>query len=60
MSCLICNEILHDTITYGLIPMYLTLNIISPPKVVTQLPKPNKDLSVVEQRELGDEPDEER
>jgi hypothetical protein len=25
--------------------MYLTLNTISPPKVVTQLPKPNKDLS---------------
>jgi hypothetical protein len=25
--------------------VYLTLNIISPPKVVTQLPKPNKDLS---------------
>jgi hypothetical protein len=25
--------------------MYLTLTIISPPKVVTQLPKPNKDLS---------------
>jgi hypothetical protein len=45
MSCLICNEILHDTITCGLIPVYLTLNTISPPKVVTQLPKPNKDLS---------------
>jgi hypothetical protein len=26
--------------------MYLTLNTISPPKVVTQLPKPNKDLSI--------------
>jgi hypothetical protein len=25
--------------------VYLTLNTISPPKVVTQLPKPNKDLS---------------
>jgi hypothetical protein len=45
MSCLICNELLHDTITYGLIPVYLTLNTISPPKVITQLPKPNKDLS---------------
>jgi hypothetical protein len=45
MSCLICNELLHDTITYGLIHVYLTLNTISPPKVVTQLPKPNKDLS---------------
>jgi hypothetical protein len=45
MSCLICNELLHDTITCGLIPVYLTLNTISPPKVVTQLPKPNKDLS---------------
>jgi hypothetical protein len=47
MSCLICNELLHDTITCGLIPVYLTLNTISPPKVVTQLPKPNKDLSGV-------------
>jgi hypothetical protein len=45
MSCLLCNELLHDTITYGLIPVYLTLNTISPLKVVTQLPKPNKDLS---------------
>jgi hypothetical protein len=25
-------------------PVYLTLNTISPPKVVTQLSKPNKDL----------------
>jgi hypothetical protein len=47
MSRLICNELLHDTITYGLIPVYLTLNTISPPKVVTHLPKPNKDLSPV-------------
>jgi hypothetical protein len=45
MSCLICNELLHDTITCGLIPVYLTLNTISPPNIVTQLPKPNKDLS---------------
>jgi hypothetical protein len=28
------------------LPMYLTSNTISPPKVVTQLPKPNKDLSI--------------
>jgi hypothetical protein len=27
--------------------VYLLLNTISPPKVVTQLPKPNKDLSLV-------------
>ena len=26
--------------------MYLTFKHISPPKVVTQLPKPNKDLSI--------------
>jgi hypothetical protein len=26
--------------------VYLTLDTISPPKVVTQLPKPNKDLSL--------------
>jgi hypothetical protein len=44
MSCLICNELLHDTITYGLIPCVSHINTISPPKVVTQLPKPNKDL----------------
>jgi hypothetical protein len=45
MSCLICNELLHDTITYGLIPYVSHINTISPPKVITQLPKPNKDLS---------------
>jgi hypothetical protein len=53
MSSLICNELLHDTITYGLIPVYRTLNTISPPKVVTQLPKPNKDLSHVEIHRLS-------
>jgi hypothetical protein len=45
MSCLICNELLHDTIICGLIPCVSHINTISPPKVVTQLPKPNKDLS---------------
>jgi hypothetical protein len=45
MSCLICNELLHDTITCGLILCVSHINIISPPKVVTQLPKLNKDLS---------------
>jgi hypothetical protein len=47
MSCLICNELLHDTITYGLIPCVSHINTVSPPKVVTQLLKPNKDLSVL-------------
>jgi hypothetical protein len=28
--------------------VYLILNTISPPKIVTQLPKPNKDLSAGE------------
>jgi hypothetical protein len=42
---------LHDiccsqTCTCGLITYVSHINIISPPKVVTQLPKPNKDLSV--------------
>jgi hypothetical protein len=46
MSCLICNEFLYDTITCGLIPCVSHTNTISPPKVVTQLPKPNKDLSL--------------
>jgi hypothetical protein len=45
MSCLICNELLHDTITCGLILCVSHINIISLPKVVTQLLKPNKDLS---------------
>jgi hypothetical protein len=36
MSCLICNELLHDTITCGLIPCVSHINTISPPKVVTQ------------------------
>jgi hypothetical protein len=31
--------------------VYLTLNTISPPKVVTQLPKPNKDLSAAQSRD---------
>jgi hypothetical protein len=35
----------HDTITCGLIPSVSHINTISPPKVITQLPKPNKDLS---------------
>jgi hypothetical protein len=48
MSCFICNELLHDTITYGLIPCVSHINTISPPKVVTQLSKPNKDLSKVD------------
>jgi hypothetical protein len=48
MSCLICNELLYDTITCGLIPYVSHINTISPPKVVTQLPKPNKDLSARE------------
>jgi hypothetical protein len=46
MPCFICNELLHDTITYGLIPYVSHINTISPPKVVTQLLKPNKDLSI--------------
>jgi hypothetical protein len=46
MSCLICNELLHDTITCGLIPCVSHINTISSPKVVTQLPKPNKDISL--------------
>jgi hypothetical protein len=46
MSCLICNELLHNTIICGLIPCVSHINTISPPKVVTQLPKPNKDLSI--------------
>jgi hypothetical protein len=33
--------------TCGLISCVSHINIISPPKVVTQLPKPNKDLSVL-------------
>jgi hypothetical protein len=45
MSCLTCNELLHDIITCGLIHCVSHINTISPPKVVTQLPKPNKDLS---------------
>jgi hypothetical protein len=45
MSCLICNELLHNTITCGLIPCVSHLNIISLPMVVTQLPKLNNDLS---------------
>jgi hypothetical protein len=32
--------------TYGLITCVSHINTISPPKVVTQLPKPNKDLSI--------------
>jgi hypothetical protein len=47
MSCLICNELLHDTITCGLISCVSHINTISPPKVVTKLPKPNKDLSSI-------------
>jgi hypothetical protein len=47
MSCLICNELLHDTITCGLIPCVSHINTISPPKIVTQLTKPNKDLSTI-------------
>jgi hypothetical protein len=39
MSCLICNELLHDTITCGLILYVSHINTISPPKVVTQLLK---------------------
>jgi hypothetical protein len=35
------------TCTYGLISCVSHINTISPPKVVTQLSKPNKDLSVV-------------
>jgi hypothetical protein len=46
MSCLICNELLHDTITCGLIFYVSHINTISSPKVVTQLPKPNKDLLI--------------
>jgi hypothetical protein len=45
MSYLICNKLLYDTITCGLIPCVSHINTISPPKVVTQLPKPSKDLS---------------
>jgi hypothetical protein len=40
-----CNSLLHDTITSALIPCVSHINTISPPKVVTQLTKPNKDLS---------------
>jgi hypothetical protein len=40
-----CNRLLHDTITCGLISCVSHITTISPPKVVTQLPKPNKDLS---------------
>jgi hypothetical protein len=34
------------TCTYALITCVSHINTISPPKVVTQLPKPNKDLSI--------------
>jgi hypothetical protein len=34
------------TCTYGLISCVSLINTISPPKVVTQLPKPNNDLSI--------------
>jgi hypothetical protein len=46
-SHLHCHGIccLH-TCTYGLITYVSHINTISPPKVVTQLPKPNKDLSI--------------
>jgi hypothetical protein len=50
MPCLICNELLHDTITCRLIPCVSHINTISPPKIVTQLLKPNKDLSKVDNR----------
>jgi hypothetical protein len=33
MSCLICNELLHDTITCGLIFCVSHINTISPPKL---------------------------
>jgi hypothetical protein len=33
--------------------VYLSLNTISPPKVVTQLPKPNKDLSGARREAAG-------
>jgi hypothetical protein len=46
MSCLICNKLLYDTITCGLISYVSHINTIRTPKVVTQLPKPNKDLSL--------------
>jgi hypothetical protein len=45
MPCLMSNRLLHDIITCGLIFCVSRINTISPPKVVTQLPKPNKDLS---------------
>jgi hypothetical protein len=46
MLCLICNELLYDTINYELIPCVSHINTISLSKVVTQLSKLNKDLSV--------------
>jgi hypothetical protein len=56
MLCLICNELLHNIITCELISCVSHINTISPPKVVTQLPKPNKDLSPSRARTRGSTP----
>jgi hypothetical protein len=46
LSHLHCHGICCSrTCIYGLITCVSHINTISPPKVVTQLPKPNKDLS---------------